>query len=106
MTVRQSCQAFLSASQGVAGQAWEGVGGLLRGHVQLLVPAFAWVEPQFRGEQWRIAQQILTGARQRLAEGIGTSPRDIWDLAVGCRALLVLLEYPGPLRAAGPGGWS
>ncbi|MER6359099.1 DUF6415 family natural product biosynthesis protein [Streptomyces sp. NPDC001634] len=101
-TIRQSYGAVLSASRDLAGDDWERLGGLLRGHVQLLVPELARAEPRMRGEQRRTARHVLAGTRHMLAEGIGTSPKDVWDLAVQCRALLTLHEHLGPLRAARP----
>lgn len=101
-TIRQSYEAVLSASQRLASEDWERLGGLLRGHVQLLVPELARVEPRMRGERRCTARHVLVGTRHRLAEGIGTSPKDVWDLAIQCRALLTLHKHPGPLRAARP----
>ncbi|AWW35364.1 DUF6415 family natural product biosynthesis protein [Streptomyces cadmiisoli] len=101
-TIRQSYEAVLSASRRLASEDWERLGGLLRGHVQLLVPELAGVEPRMRGEQRRTARHVLAGTRHRLAEGIGTSSKGVWDLAIQCRALLTLHEHPGPLQAARP----
>lgn len=98
-TIRQSYEAVLSASRHLAAEDREKLTSLLRGHVQLLVPELARVEPWMRGEQQRTAQHVLTGTRHLLADGIGTSPKDVWDLAIQCRALLTLHEHPGPLRA-------
>lgn len=101
-TIRQSYEAVLSASRCLGGGDWERLGGLLRGHVQLLVLELARVKPRMCGEWRRTAWHVLAGTRHMLAEGASSSPRDVWDLAVQCRALLTLHGRPGPLRAARP----
>ncbi|MGW1810828.1 DUF6415 family natural product biosynthesis protein [Streptomyces sp. NPDC002078] len=100
-TIRQSYEAVLSASWRLASEDWERLGGLLRGHVQLLVPELSRVERRMSGEQRRTARHVLAGTRHVLAQGI-SAPHDVWDLAVQCRALLTLHEHPGPLRVAPP----
>ncbi|MEW2397945.1 hypothetical protein [Streptomyces sp. NPDC046862] len=76
----------------------ERLGGLLRGHIELLVPELAGMEPRMSGAQQRIARRVLTRTRHILKEPIAGSPRGVWDLAIQCRALLTLHEYPGLLR--------
>lgn len=96
-TIRQSYEAVLSSTRPLTGDDRSRLSGLLRGHLQLLVPELARIEPRMHGEQRRTAQHVLTRTRHMLAEGTGTSSESIWSLAIQCRALLTLHQHPGPL---------
>jgi hypothetical protein len=98
-TIRHSYETVLRASRPIPGDDRARLAALLRGHVQLLVPELAEVEPRMRGEQRRTTCHVLARNRHMPADRIATSPEDIWDLAIQCRALLTLHENPGPLRA-------
>lgn len=98
-TIRQTYEHVLSgAPSPVTDQ--RSLPDLLLGQMRLLADELALYMPHMRGEQQRIAEHVLAGARRLLADGT----REAWDLAVQCRALLALCQHPGPLESAPAAG--
>ncbi|MFG3336977.1 DUF6415 family natural product biosynthesis protein [Streptomyces tendae] len=83
----------------ISGSEWEALGGLVRGHVGLLVKEVDALVPRLRGHQQFIARWVVVQSRRMLRTSRdGDSPEQLRDLATQCRALLVLLENPGSLH--------
>ncbi|KOV74071.1 hypothetical protein ADL00_02945 [Streptomyces sp. AS58] len=75
--------------------------GCLRGQTQLLMPEIQQLLPRMQGEHQRTAQHVIASANRALAIDIVTARQAdaLHDLATACRALLVLHEFPSPLKA-------
>lgn len=98
-TIRATCNTVLTALGPVPSE----VRGLLRGHVQLLVPEVTAAVPRMRREWKPIAEQVLARTRELPVDGADVA---LWDLATQCRALLRIHEQGSHLdsRAATDGG--
>ncbi|GGW24467.1 hypothetical protein [Streptomyces alanosinicus] len=93
--IRQSYDAVLWAPSDVSG---EQIRDLLLAHVQLLGPEVSARKSALGDEhQQCTAQLVLTHTHQMLERGVDTTARDVWDLAVQCRALHTLYLQLGPL---------
>ncbi|MFF8036265.1 DUF6415 family natural product biosynthesis protein [Streptomyces sp. NPDC016626] len=83
----------------ISADEWEDLGGLVRGHVGLLVKDIAALVPRLRDHQQFVARWLLVQSRRMLRTSRGNdSPEQLRDLATQCRALLVLHERPGTLH--------
>ncbi|MEU9405770.1 DUF6415 family natural product biosynthesis protein [Streptomyces sp. NPDC048281] len=78
------------------------IGGLLRGHVQLLIPELTHVAPRLNGAWRDTADHVLVSSRGVLAGVVGTSQDDLHTLATQCRALLLLRTHAAPLTCLMP----
>lgn len=96
-TIRDTFSLVLGATHPVPFEDQERIGGLLLGHVQLLVPELAAAVPRLRGEWRGAAEHVLASTRRMLAAGPGSSPDDLNRMATQCRALLSLRQHAAPL---------
>ncbi|MGW3200142.1 hypothetical protein ACWDBD_37360 [Streptomyces sp. NPDC001118] len=103
-TIQRTYTGVLWAPCDVPEEDQERIGGLLLGHVQLLVPEVTARKRMMRGTQQCTAQLVLDHTNQMLKRGVGTSAGDIWDLAVQCRALHTLYLQSRPLDERSAGG--
>ncbi|WP_055631348.1 DUF6415 family natural product biosynthesis protein [Streptomyces griseoruber] len=95
--IRRTYDAVLWAPDSVPIERREWVGGMLRGHVQLLVPELTEAVPGLSGAWRSTAEHVLATTDRMLAADVGTSPDDLHRLATHCRALLSLRRQAGPL---------
>lgn len=95
--IRETCDGVLWAPYPVPVEEQEWVGGLLRGHLQLLVPELTKAVPGMTGSWRGAAEHVLASTHRMLAADIGTSQDDLFRLATQCRALLILRQQAGPL---------
>jgi hypothetical protein len=95
--IRQTCDAVLWGPRPVPSEKQDLVGGVLLGHVQLLVPELIAAAPRLRSAWRGTAEHVLASTDRMLAAGIGTSQDDLFALASQCRALLILRQKAGPL---------
>jgi hypothetical protein len=72
----------------------------LRGHMRQLLPELAALLPRMQGAERHIAQRLITATTQILQ----TSDDNLHDLGTHCRAMLTLLQKPGPLLNAAQQG--
>ncbi|MEU9482048.1 DUF6415 family natural product biosynthesis protein [Streptomyces sp. NPDC048191] len=80
------------------------MGGLLLGHVNLLLPEVDELAHRTRGEHQQSAVHIIACTRRTLRAVGGTVPADasrLWDLATHCQALLTLYQQLSTDRADG-----
>ncbi|MFI5557366.1 DUF6415 family natural product biosynthesis protein [Streptomyces sp. NPDC051738] len=101
-TIPRTYEAVLFAARPLPAGEREHLVGLLHGHIQLLVPELTVIVPRMRDEQRRTAAHVLARTRHMLQAGLGTSARDVFDLATQCRALFILHQHPGPLLVPVP----
>lgn len=71
----------------------------LRGHMKRLLPELAAIMPRMQGMERRISHRVITTATQILH----LSGANLHDLGRECRAMLTLLQKPGPLLDADHG---
>lgn len=72
---------------------------LLRGHIQLLMPEVEACATRMRGDQQRIAVDVVAVSRRLLDAPPRIEVSYIRDLATQCRALLALYRLPGTGKA-------
>ncbi|MFF4902566.1 DUF6415 family natural product biosynthesis protein [Streptomyces sp. NPDC001068] len=95
--IRQTCTEVLWAVRPVPEAEREEVGGLLLGHMQLLIPELAAAVPLLKGAWRDTADHVLVSSRRMLAGGAGPQREDLHGLATQVRALLDLRQQAGPL---------
>ncbi|MEU9153671.1 hypothetical protein AB0D59_24740 [Streptomyces sp. NPDC048417] len=78
------------------------IGGLLRGHVQLLIPELTHAAPSLSGAWRDTADHVLVSSCEVLDGVVGTSQDDLYALATQCRALLLLRTRAAPLTCLMP----
>ena len=89
MSIRRTYESVLYFWVGKSAEEHELLRGLLRGHLQLLVPDLASVEDRLPEQEQGLAAYVRSETQRILARP-DTSPRHVEDMAIQSRALLAL----------------
>jgi hypothetical protein len=101
-TIREAYDGVLWVPRLPAGKQLDVTCEALAGHLGVLIPEAMGIAARMRSGMRQMAVHCLVRAHQALALDPGPGPRgvrEVWayDLAIAARALLTLVENPGPL---------
>ncbi|MEU0058486.1 DUF6415 family natural product biosynthesis protein [Streptomyces sp. NPDC006334] len=98
-SIREACNDVLWAKSLPTGRQLDATCEQLAGHVGLLIPEVMGLAARMRTSMRLMAVHCLVRAHQALAVDPGAGRREayVYDVATCARALLTLLERPGPL---------